>query len=572
MQKSVPRLNEADNQQYFDQHQAREKHCTHWLKNQSQTIKKPIRLAAVFGILHGVLIIGQMMILAEVLSSLVLQQAELSSLYQPLASLAALLVLRAVLQYQQQAIGFQASVTIREQLRQQLLTAYANPSLLKQHHSGALSSISLEQVNAIAPYFSRYLPQQLIVSVLPLMMLAVVFSQNWLVGLILLITAPLIPIFMILAGMGANAAQAEQFLALSRMSGYFLDRLQGLPTLKLFGLANAELTKVQAVAKNFRISTMRVLHIAFLSSAVLEFFSALAVALVAVYVGLSLLGKLSYAPAIDFKTGLFVLLIAPEFFQPLRQLAVFYHDKSAALTAADNILNILESDAVGWVAPATQHKIQTTALIELKNIHKTYDDRAVLTDINLNIQQGEKIALVGTSGAGKTTLLNILLGFETATTGEIYLNGEALNRERATENMTYVGQNAYLFYGTIYDNIALANTQATEQQVYAAAQAAGVTEFSNALPDGLQTIVGERGYGLSGGQAQRIALARAFLKNTDIILLDEPTAHLDADTKTRLIAMIMELFKDKTLIIATHDEAVMQCMKRCVELQQGRLV
>jgi ATP-binding cassette, subfamily C, bacterial CydD len=569
MQKSIPLLNEADNQQYFDQHQAREKHCARWLKTQSQTVKKPIRLAAVLGILHGVLIVGQMMMLAEVLSALVLQQTELSSLYQPLASLAVLLMLRAVLQYQQQAIGFQAGVTIRQQIRQQLLTAYANPSLLKQHHSGTLSSISLEQVDAIAPYFSRYLPQQLIVSVLPLIMLSVVLIHNWLVGLILLMTAPLIPIFMILAGMGANAAQAEQFLALSRMSGYFLDRLQGLATLKLFGLANAELANVQTVAKNFRVSTMRVLRIAFLSSAVLEFFSALAVALVAVYVGLSLLGKLPYFPAIDFKTGLFVLLIAPEFFQPLRQLAVFYHDKAAALTAANSILNILD---VAWAEARTPTSIQTTALIELKNIHKTYDQRPVLTDINLHIEQGEKIALVGTSGAGKTTLLNLLLGFETPTTGDIYLNGKTLTQERATACMAYIGQNAYLFYGTIYDNIALANPQATAQQIYSAAHAAGVTDFSDALPDGLQTMVGERGYGLSGGQAQRIALARAFLKNANIILLDEPTAHLDADTKTRLLTMIMELFHDKTLIIATHDEAVMQRMNRCVELQQGRLV
>ncbi|CAG1769632.1 partial ATP-binding/permease protein CydD, partial [uncultured bacterium] len=524
----------TNNQDCFAQHQAREKHCAAWLKTQRQSLKKPIRLTAWTGILHGVCIIWQMWLLAELLNALVMQHAALNQLYTPLFSFAGLMLIRTVLQYQQQTIAFKTSVQIRVQLRQQLLAAYAYPALLKQQQSGALTNITLEQVDAIAPYFSRYLPQQKIISVLPLVMLAVVFSQNWLVGVILLTTAPLIPVFMILVGMGTNAAQAEQFLALSRMSGYFLDRLQGLATLKLFGQADAELNNIQTVAQQFREHTMRVLRLAFLSSAVLEFFSALSVALVAVYVGLSLLGKLPYLPTIDFKTGLFVLLLAPEFFQPLRTLAIHYHDKNAALTAADNILNILESVAWGETRSPTKN-IHSTTFIELKNIHKSYDDRQVLTDINLNIEQGEKIALVGQSGAGKTTLLNLLLGFETPSSGEIYLNGETLTQERATTKIAYVGQNAYLFYGTIYHNIALANENATEAQIQAAAHAAGVTEFSDKLPDGLQTLIGERGYGLSGGQAQRIALARAFLKNTDIILLDEPTAHLDVDTKTRLL-------------------------------------
>jgi ATP-binding cassette subfamily C protein CydD len=291
---------------------------------------------------------------------------------------------------------------------------------------------------------------------------------------------------------------------------------------------------------------------------------------------------------------------------PLRQLAIYYHDRAAALGAADAILNILEQNVdVGWVSDSvTQHSpndktyhcisaqmywsdivtqqscpvvsgyaalTRPTLLIELDNVSKSYEQRQVLTEITLQIHQGEKIALIGASGAGKTTLLNLLLGFESATEGMIWLNGQTLNRDNATQAMAYVGQNAYIFYGTIADNIALANPNASTQQIEAAALAAGVTEFSECLSDGLQTLVGERGYGLSGGQVQRIAVARAFLKNADIVLLDEPTANLDKLTKTRLLAVINELFKDKTVIIASHDTEVIEGMDRQIVLQHGRL-
>jgi ATP-binding cassette subfamily C protein CydD len=347
-----------------------------------------------------------------------------------------------------------------------------------------------------------------------------------------------------------------------------------LATLKLFGQAEAELTAIHHIADGFREKTMSVLRIAFLSSAVLEFFSAVAVALVAVYVGLSLLGQIdfSFAPPVSFKIGLFVLLLAPEFFMPLRQLAIYYHDRAAALGAADAILTILEQQQnVAWVSDSVTQHNHDAPIIEFNNVSKFYEQRQVLTDINLQIHQGEKIALVGASGAGKTTLLNLLLGFESATEGMIWLNGQALNRDHATQAMAYVGQNAYIFYGTIADNIALANPNASTQQIEAAALAAGVSEFSDSLADGLQTVVGERGYGLSGGQVQRIAVARAFLKNAEIIVMDEPTANLDKLTKTRLLAVINELFKNKTVIISSHDSEVIEGMDRQIVLQHGCL-
>jgi len=332
---------------------------------------------------------------------------------------------------------------------------------------------------------------------------------------------------------------------------------------------------------------------------------------VAVYVGLGLLGLAHFGPAehISLSEALFVLMLAPEFFMPLRQLAINYHDRAAALGATDAILTILEQDAdAGALVPKLQlgnpedrscvalppASIQVAAsrdgklelpspssqagawelanLIEFNNVSKWYGQRQVLADINLNIAAGEKVALVGESGAGKTTLLNLLLGFEAPTEGQVLLNGQTVNRECAAKAIAWVGQNAYIFHGTIKDNIALADPDASEQSIANASEAAGITEFSAQLPDGLLTPIGERGYGLSGGQVQRIALARAFLKNADIILLDEPTANLDAANKTLLLGVIDRLFADKTLIIASHDPDVIHRMGRRVELQQGRLV
>ena len=449
------------------------------------------------------------------------------------------------------------------------------PAEIKQRQSGELAAVTLEQVDALENYFSRYLPQQMIVGVVPIIMIIAVMPVNWVVGLIFLVTGPLVPVFMALVGMGAASANRSQFLAMARMSGYFLDRLQGLATLKQFGQASQELANINKIADGFRERTMAVLRIAFLSSAILEFFSAVAVALVAVYVGLGLLGLVHFGPAedISLSESLFVLLLAPEFFMPLRQLAIHYHDRAAALGAADAILAILEQDTDALDTSCVDDSCPgPTSLIEFNNISKSYGKRQVLKDINLQIAAGEKIALVGESGAGKTTLLNLILGFEAASEGRILLNGQTVNRECSAKAIAWVGQNAYIFHGSIKDNIALADPDASEQSIINAAQAAGVTEFSAQLPTGLLTSIGERGYGLSGGQVQRIALARAFLKNAGIILLDEPTANLDAVNKSLLLDVIEQLFVDKTLIIASHDHEVIHRMDRRIELQQGRLV
>ncbi|WP_432745339.1 thiol reductant ABC exporter subunit CydD [Methylobacter sp. G7] len=570
-------LTETDNQAYFDKTKAREKTCAVWLKGQSKAVRKPILLAAVAGITNGFGVIVQSAVLAFILQAIIIDKLPWASLITPFIVLAAVFILRSLCIYGHQTWGFEAGAQVRASVRQQLFDKFLalGPAEIKQHQSGELAAITLEQVDALENYFSRYLPQQMIVGVLPIIMIIVVMPVNWVVGLIFLVTGPLVPIFMALVGMGAASANRSQFLAVARMSGYFLDRLQGLATLKMFGQAARELGNINTIADEFREKTMAVLRLAFLSSAILEFFSAVAVALVAVYVGLGLLGQIHFGPAehISLREALFVLLLAPEFFIPLRQLAINYHDRAAALGATDAILAILEQNADAMITICIDDSpANTISLIEFNDVSKSYGKRQVLTAINLHIAAGEKVALVGESGAGKTTLLNLLLGFESVTVGRVLLNGQTVNRECAAKAIAWVGQNTYFFHGSIKDNIVLANPDASEQHIIHAAQAAGVTEFSAQLPEGLLTPIGERGYGLSGGQVQRIALARAFLKNADIILLDEPTANLDATNKTLLLDVIDRLFIDKTLIIATHDSAVIDRMKRRIELQQGRLV
>ena len=347
------------------------------------------------------------------------------------------------------------------------------------------------------------------------------------------------------------------------MSGYFFDRIQGLTTLKLFGQAETELDRVRNIATGFREKTMEVLRIAFLSSAVLEFFSAIAVALVAVYVGLGLLGLITFGPAVDIslQEALFVLLLAPEFFNPLKQLAVNYHDKAAAIGATDQLLKILEQ-------PDNRHSDQQKGSskfgIEFQNVSKSYQQKEIIKALNIQIRAGEKIALTGQSGVGKTTLFNLLLSFEQVTDGKIFINGEKASQQLAEKNIAWAGQQATIFYASIQDNISLFNPDMSPSQINAAADAAGVSQYSKLLDKGLQTLIGEKGYGLSGGQIQRIALARAFIKDVPIILLDEPTAHLDKENKTILLDRIDRLFKDKTLIIASHDPQVIARMDRII--------
>jgi ATP-binding cassette, subfamily C, bacterial CydD len=594
--------NTSLNQSAFEQHRTREKYCKQWLKTQQKTVAKPIRYAAVAGIGNGLLLVIQSALLAFVLQQLLIEKQPLlvpldklsfefsfffkglfnassqipteQNLVLPgLGLLFAIMLLRSFALYLFQTQGFEAAAQIKTNLREILLNRLPQlaPQFLKQHQSGALAATVLEQVEALELYFSRYCPQQKIIAVLPLLIIAIVYTVNLQTALLFLAAFPLVIFFMAVVGISAAVASRNQFLAMSRMGGYFLDRLQGLPTLKLFGQAEYELNHITAVADDFRATTMKVLRIAFLSSTVLEFFSSIAIALIAIYVGLNLLGQLEFGSTpLNFQQALFLLLLAPEFFTPLRQLGVFYHDRAAALGAADLILKVLEAPLLP-ADKANTVESQSECCLELKQIHKSYGERKVLNNINLQIQAGDKLVLVGESGAGKTTLLKLLLGFDTPDSGQVLINGQPACAAQVMKNIAWIGQSSSIFYGSIRDNISLFNPAYSDDEIQIAAAAAGVSEFSQALEKGLDTLIGERGYGLSGGQIQRIALARAFLKNAPIVVLDEPTAHLDAQNKTLLLDVIDNLFKDKTVLITSHDAAVIERMAQKITLAHGEI-
>lgn len=573
----------------FEQHKAREDHCASWLNGLQKTVSRTIACSAFFGVFNGLLHLLQTALIAFLLHQLIIEklplfagfdfqvllQLDMSLLFAGLLDsgpldgmtpahlqLACVLLIpvfltRGICVYYFQRIGFEAAASVKVHLRETLQRKFPrlHPDYLKRQQTGALAETTLEQVEALEPFFSRYCPQRLVVTFLPLLTIAIVWPVSPVVSLMLLTTAPLIVLFMALVGMGATAASRRQFLFMARMGGYFLDRLQGITTLKLFGAAEDELKNIRRVGEDFSRSTMAVLRIAFLSSAVLEFFSAVAVALVAVFVGLGLLGLIRFAGADEttLQQGLFLLMVAPEFFMPLKQLAQYYHDRAAAIGAADSLLKVLDA------AEIKQTIITETQdfCVELSNVGKSYDGRQIFSKLNLQVKEGEKIALTGSSGSGKSTLLRLLLGQEETDGGEIRLKHEPC----------HVPQRASIFNGSIRDNISLFNPDIPEQEIEKSAHFAGVTEFTDRLPLGLETIIGEKGCGLSGGQAQRVALARAFLSHAPLVLLDEPTAHLDSGLKSRLLDTIEQLFKDRTLIIATHDPDVIARMQRQIDLE-----
>lgn len=564
-----------------------------WLKSAGAPAKQTMRLAGLTGILGGLLAVPQAFLISVVIVSAVMDEPTPLAPGLALAALLGIFAARAGLSYAQTALGFRAATLVKDTVRQRLMAKLAAtpPVLRGPSETGGLSSQLIEQVEALEGYFARYLPQMTIVMVLPVLFLLVVFPTNWLVGVLLLVTAPLIPLFMALIGMGAAKKSAEQFRTMTRMSGYFLDRLQNIPTLKLFGQSEAELDRIKGISTEFRKRTMSVLRIAFLSSAVLEFFSALSIAMVALYIGLTLLNLISFGPheSITLLTGLFLLLLAPDYFLPLRQLAGFYHDRASAMGAAESLRQI---DA--WSLPEARSPRQADSQaqaepvgVSLQNISVVYRsaqtetpgpgskpavERPGLAPLSAEISPGSLAVFMGPSGAGKSTLFNVLLGHVPATTGSIKIGAQAHQAGPPPAGLfAWVGQRAHLFHGTVEDNLRLARPTATLEEMQAAADLAQAAGFIEALPKGYAQPLGEGGKGLSGGQIQRLALARAFLSQAPILLLDEPTAHLDRENEALIIDALKAAKGRYTILIATHSEAVAGLADQVIPLKPARL-
>ncbi|SEP72043.1 ATP-binding cassette, subfamily C, CydD [Ectothiorhodospira magna] len=520
--------------------------------------------------------IAQAGLLAFILDRAITHGDGLSALTGAFAWLALVMGLRAALNWSRETLGQAAALSIQSRLRDELFAHMAalGPVRLAHRHSGSLSSAIVEQVEGMNGYYARYLPQMAVSLLVPLGIFIAALTQDWLAALILLFAAPLIPFFMALLGMGAEQVSQRQQETLARLGGHFLDRLQGLTTLRLFNAQERTVDEVAEAADGYRVTTMKVLRVAFLSSAVLEFFSAVAIALVAMYVGFALIGYLHWGPAsqLTLFSGLFILLMAPDFFQPLRQLALHYHDRAAALGAAQTLLPLLRQPAPTTPTTPTPPPGPGGMSIRFRDVHVGFDGgrRTALDGINLDIRPGERVALAGPSGAGKSTLLHLLAGFIEPDQGQVSVNGAAPDPLRQA---AWVGQRPHLFAGTLADNIRLSRPDADQATVIRAATDAGVMTFAEGLPKGLETVLGERGRGLSGGQAQRVALARAALKQAPLWLLDEPTAGLDPEAEALVLeALERSATAGATVLIASHHPRVLAWADRVITLQDGRVV
>ncbi len=553
-----------------------------WLRQRAKTARLWVGLSVGLGFVSGVLLIAQARLLAHIVASVFIKDVSREALWFFFAAFALVVAVRAGLAWARQVAGFVAGARVREQTRMALMEQLfaLGPGYAAGLQSGAASSILLEHVEGLHDFFALYLPQLALAVMIPAAIAAFVFPVSWAAGGILLVTAPLIPLFMVLVGMGAENISQRHYKALGRMSAHFLDVLQGLATLKLFGRSRDEEKNVARVSGEYRRRTMSVLRVAFLSSAVLEFFSSMAIALVAVYLGMTYLGYFdfgSYGQPLTLAGGFFILLLAPEFYLPLRELGAHYHARAAAIGAGEEILRILAApvpesgrDPKILDKPASIH-------IQGQDLHLAYENgkRPALRGVDFEIAAGHRVVVVGASGAGKTTLLNLLLGFLQPDRGQLLINNTPLSRiapDSWRQHITWIGHNPILFQGTIRENICLARPEAGDGEVEQAARAARVLDFCKQLPRGLDTPVGEQGLGLSRGQAQRVALARAFLKNAPLLLLDEPTADLDTHNERLVIQALEDLSRGKTVLMLAHRLAGIERADRILVLADGRIV
>ncbi len=538
----------------------RQQELLRWLKQQSARAKRWTRLSMILGLLSGLLILAQAWLLAGLLHSLIVVHTPRETLWQSFLFLALTFILRAVVTWLREQVGFICGRIIREEIRRLVLDRLQvlGPAWIQGKPAGSWATLILEQIEDMQDYYARYLPQISLAGIVPLLILVSIFPINWAAGLILLATAPLIPIFMALVGMGAADANRRNFQALARLSGQFLDSLRGLDTLRLFYRAEAEISQINSSTENFRARTMEVLRLAFLSSAVLEFFASISIAVVAVYFGFSYLGELNfghYGTPVTLFAGFLVLILAPEFFQPLRDLGVFYHAKAQAVGAAESLLEFLTAEAAPPMAGNAHWNATGPVSLTAKDVHILSPQGAHLAGpLNFTVPVGGSVAIVGLSGAGKSSLLNALLGFMPYQ-GQLAVSGQELREIVPTQwrqQISWVGQNPHLPELTLRQNILLGQPDANAQCLNEVIEQADVSEFLPLLPEGVDTLIGEDAARLSVGQAQRVAVARALLSPCSLMLLDEPVASLDAESEASVMRALNQAAKKQTTLLVTH--------------------
>lgn len=548
--------------------------------NDLKTIAKSHRGARVtlilIALLTGATVIGQAYFFVTIVDRVFLRGHTFQEILPFLGGLLAVLAARAALTYWSGLTGVKLAAKVKRDFRTALLQKYFNSPVQAslKGQSGQKVSVMMDAVDEIDPYFSRYVPQVIQSSIIPIMILIAAFSQHVNTGLIILVTAPFIPIFMIVVGLKTKKKSEEQMDKLNAFSGTFLDTLQGLTTLKLFGRSAKQQETIENSSLSFRDATMEVLRIAFLSSLMLEFISMLAIGLIALEVGLQLV----VFENVTFFTAFFVLVLAPEFYLYLKELGSAFHTGRGSMGAAKKVTDELavEEAPMEW-GDASLPTENGPPSIQLKNLGFRYGEQGfAINNVTVDIPPYTQLALIGRSGAGKSTLLNLMAGLIRPTEGDVLVDGKPLfeYEEKAWfDRVSYISQNPYLFSGTIAENIAIGGkAEATQAEIKAAAEKAGILPLIESLPERFQTRIGEAGRGLSGGEKQRLALARAFLKKPSVILFDEPTTGLDLQTERILQASMKELAKTSTVITVAHRLHTIKQADSILLLENGSMI
>jgi ATP-binding cassette subfamily C protein CydD len=544
----------------------------------------PADLAATvgLGIAGTALILVQAGLLAHALATAARGSATATALGGTLLALLAVVLARAAVTYGGEVTALRAAATVKSRLRRALAdrSVRLGPLWLGGQRTGEIAALATRGLDGLDTYFARYLPQLVLAAVIPIAVLARVAVADWISAVILALTLPLIPIFAVLVGWHTKAQTRRQWRLLARLAGHFLDVVEGLPTLKVFGRAKAQEEVIEKVTGAHRAATMSTLRVAFLSALVLELTAAVATALVAVEVGLRLLhGQLGY------ETALLVLLLTPEAFLPLRAVGAQFHASMEGAAAAGRVFEILDTPTAGQVRASqpsvADHRRVSVNLraqeIRLNEVTVIYPGRPrpALDGVSVTIHPGERVVLNGPSGAGKSSLLALLLRFIEPAEGTIQVGGTdlaAIAADQWLAQIAWVPQQPHLFAGSAADNIALGQRDASPQAIRRAARLAGAAEFIEALPGAYQAPLGERGLRLSAGQRQKIALARAFLREAPLLLMDEPTAHLDPASARQIGEAIDTVLADRTVILVSHDRGWTGATGRVIRLDRPELL
>ncbi|MBR8641421.1 thiol reductant ABC exporter subunit CydD [Streptomyces tuirus] len=540
------------------------------LMRELPVLRRHMATATALALLGAVLVVAQATLLATVLAD---GFAGHPGWFAPLAALAAVMGLRALLSWARGVLAQRAAADAKRTLRDRITSRleHTGPLRLAARRHGETATLLTRGLDALDPYVVGYLPTMAATAVVPVTVVGWLLWTDWASALIIVVTLPLIPVFGALVGMHTARRTARQWRLLARLGGHFLDVVAGLPTLRAFGRDRHQTRVVGEMADAHRRATMRTLRVAFLSSFVLETVATLSVALVAVPIGLRLLGGET-----ELRTALIVLFLAPEAYLPLRAAGAAFHDSAEGVTVAERVFAILDEEDPAGSRAADRVPVPDARTARLRlddvTVHYPGRDTPALRGVSLSVRPGEHIALVGPSGAGKSTLLSLLLGFVAPVSGRVDIGGTdlaALPPGAWNAQVAWVPQRPHLFAASVADNIRLGRPDASDAEVRRAARAAAADVFVEELPQGYHTLLGEHGAGLSAGQRQRIALARAFLKDAPVLLLDEPTAHLDPESEAAVTRATVDLMRGRTSIVVAHRTSLLPHADRIITVRAG---